>query len=165
MQVIKEYIFSLMIISIGCGAVSMLAPEGTKLKGYIKFLISLIITVIILSPLSSLMDILPEIVEDNIKLDFSKGELEALSGNELIVTETCSLLKKEIGAELKRKLSVEPENIEIDCVINEDQNVVIDKVEIIYDKENGLLFSDTEKLISKLFMDECEVICRYEGDE
>ncbi len=165
MQAVKEYIFSLMIISVSCGAVSMLAPEGSQLKNYIKFLISLIITVVILSPLSSLMGILPELTAVDINIDFFNKDIKTISSVDKIVEETCNLLKEEVKDEIGRKLSVAPIDIEFQCTYGEDEKVIIEKIIVIYDTNNSFLFSDTEKLISELFMKECEVICRYEDDK
>lgn len=165
MNAVKEYIFSLMIISVSCGAVSMLAPEGTRLNNYVRFLISLIITVVLLSPLGSLMGALPELSAGDIKLDLTNNELEAISAEDKIITETCEMIKEEIRTKIENRLSYTPKDIEIECGHDANESVTIEKITVVYEKNSAFLFSDTEKIISELFMNECEVLCRYEGDK
>ena len=39
MDKIREYIFALMIVSVSCAAVNMLAPEEGKISKYVHFLV------------------------------------------------------------------------------------------------------------------------------
>jgi hypothetical protein len=66
MQKISDYILSLFIVSAAVGIVSMLAPEGENggIKKFIKYIVSLAVTLTLLAPLGDIIYALPGIIGD-----------------------------------------------------------------------------------------------------
>ena len=164
MQAVKEYIFSLMIVSVCCGVAGMLVPDNSSVNRYVQFIISLIVTVMILTPVSSVIGVLPELIDMGGELSLFAEDVETMSHADRIIAETVENISLEVREKLIDKFSVEPADIEIECDSSDIENVKIDKITVIYRDNNKFLMSDTIKYISELFYDECEVVCVCEED-
>lgn len=66
MQKISDYILSLLVVSAAVGIVGMLAPDGENggIKRYIKYIISLAVTLTLLAPLGDVIYALPGMIGD-----------------------------------------------------------------------------------------------------
>lgn len=66
MQKISDYILSLIVVSAAVGLIGMLTPDGENdgIKRYIKYIISLGVTLTLLAPLGDVIYTLPGMLED-----------------------------------------------------------------------------------------------------
>ena len=163
MNGIKSFIFNLLVIALSCSAVNFLAPDNTKLSKYIQYVFALIITVILLSPLSSLFNTLPGIYE---KIDeyanspVYADSAEIFSSN--IKSTALKVLEENTAKEIESRFSVKPEGVSIEATETENTEIIPEKVIVTFDKYNALLFSDVEKHLSGTLLCECEVIANEE---
>ena len=157
MQTVKEYIFSLMIIAFSCAIVEILAPEDKGISRYLHFTAALVITVVLLSPVQSILGVLPDILE--LKYDLPVfAEINASDEyTDAVITESINKIKEEINAEVMRKFNCEAVEIMIEYDASDIENIVISKVLIGYDVSNRYLYSDTENYIEELMKCDCEV--------
>ena len=162
MTSIREYIFSLMIISISCAAVNMLTADNSSVSKYVRFLVSLIVTTVLLSPLQSAVGEIPELFIDDIEISFDGDDESVMVYADPVIEEACRQLEEEIIYELENRLSATPARVQLLCNTDDIENIVIEKISVIYPEYNKMLFSDTEKYIEDTMECECEVV---EADE
>lgn len=155
MDGLKSYIFSIMIVSVTAAAINILAPEKGDIPKYMQFLLAIIISCVILLPVSSLLVTLPDIFN----IEYTK-ELSCFDENELypnkLVSETICIIENNISSEISKKFNTTPLLVNISCNTEDIDNIIIERIKIIFDKENKLMFSDIKKYIENIF--ECEVI-------
>lgn len=165
MGIVREYIFSLMIVSACCGIVSILAPDNTSLNKYVHFLISLIVTVILLSPIDSVLGLIPELMDSSINIEIANDENDSYDYTEALIKETCDNISEEIKLQIRNKFNVEPNEVVVCCDTDDIENITVNKIDITYSSDNELLFRDTVKYVVDLMGDDCEVRCTYENSE
>lgn len=80
MQKISDYILSLIVVSATVGLIGMLTPDGENdgIKRYIKYIISLGVTLTLLAPLGDVIYALPGMLED-ITAETQQGEAVTLA--------------------------------------------------------------------------------------
>lgn len=163
MESVRGYIFSLMIVSVCCGVVSILTPDNSSINKYVQFILSLIVTVILLSPISSVLKVFPELIDNGINIDITDDQIEAFDYVDPLITQTLDIISEELKIQIKSKFGVEPEDVLVYCDSDDIENIIINKALVIYDSENKLLFSDTQRFVSSLIGQECEVVCKCEN--
>lgn len=158
MTEIKSFIFNLLIIGVSCAAVNYLAPSNEKLSKYIHYLFALIITVILISPIASAAGKFPQIQAD------IEGLLSSYSGTENmkifsdeISNQTAKALEEKIANEIVAKFQVKPIKVSVGLKVKNNEEFSVEKINIIFEKYNSFLFSDTENYIKETFGCECEV--------
>ena len=159
MEKIREYIFSIMIVSLSGAAVNMLAPENSNLSKYVHFLIALVISLVMLSPLYSFIYELPDIFDKEYIQKSEYSISSDLVSENAIIAETIEIMKKEVETAIESRFNCDVKEIEIICNTDDIEKIYITYIKISYEKENKYLFSDTKKYITDLFNCECEVVC------
>ncbi|MBR5514623.1 MAG: stage III sporulation protein AF [Clostridia bacterium] len=159
MGIIREYVFSIMIVSVSCAAVNMLTPENSGLSRYVHFLAALVVSFAILSPLQSLLYELPAFLDTEFKNDAVLSFSGELNSEELIINETVEILEKELKVQTENRLKCKIEDLRIICDIKDTENISITKIEVDFENDNKYLFSDTRNYLEDLMMCECEVRC------
>ncbi|MBE6686952.1 MAG: hypothetical protein E7591_06935 [Ruminococcaceae bacterium] len=154
---LKEYIFSLMIVSVSCAAVNMLAPDNSKLSKYVHFLVGLVVALAMLLPIQSIVRDMPLLFDEAVFEDKRSVITSLVDESELIIEESVSIMERELKEQIENRLSKKISNISIEYDAQDPENVIITKVRVEYDKSNRLLFSDTERYVEELLLCECEV--------
>lgn len=165
MQEIKEYIFSLMIVSVCCGMVSMLMPDNSRINKYVQFILSLVVTTILLNPIGSLIGIIPELIDTEALLSYDEEDIEVSLYADLIIKKTEENIAREVSDMVEARFRVKPVSVTVECTQEGNGDVRVKNIYIIFNRNNRYLYSDTEKYISDMFNGECGVICRYEDDQ
>lgn len=155
MQSVKEYVFSLMVVSVSCAALNILAPEKGNLSKYVHFIAALIVSVVMLSPIQSFFGVLPGLFEGKTSLESSfEGYTEDVYA-ELVIYESLEIIKKDIANEIEKRFAESPEGVEIEYDAADSENVVIKAITVSFSGVSDFLLSDTENYISELFGCKC----------
>ncbi|MBR4881691.1 MAG: hypothetical protein IKU19_07135 [Clostridia bacterium] len=162
MEGIREFVYSILIVSVSGAVITMFAPENPGISKYLRFLVGIVITFVLLLPVAKVIGELPDLVPYEIEFDLDDRDASVYT--ETVVERTC----KEIGAELSEDLSerfdITPAGIDI--ISNGDVEALeVVSVAVYYGIENSLLYSDTVKYIEGIFGKECEVAVLYEDTE
>ncbi|MBE6574557.1 MAG: hypothetical protein E7652_09245 [Ruminococcaceae bacterium] len=157
MQGIREYVFSIMVITISSAALNMLAPEGKSISKYLHFLCALAVCCVILMPINSVFDTLPHIFDiDTESVEAGTEEYDRAYIDSLI-SKSIEIIEKDIKDSVEKKLECKVSCVSVEYNADDVSNIRIDRVRIGYKNENKYLFSDTENYVSELCDCECEV--------
>lgn len=157
MQKIKEYIFSLMIIAFSCAIIELLSPENKGMSKYLHFTAALVICTVILSPIQSLLGVLPDIFDIDLEVPALAEYTGPQEYTDIIINESIDKVKAEIKNELVRKFRCEPCEVDVGYDASDVGNIIITGVRIGYEVSNRYLFSDTENYIEEMMKCDCEV--------
>ncbi len=139
MSELKGFIMSIIAAAAASALIEGFVPDGA-MKKYVKYLISLFILLVLLSPIKSLIGMIPALASG---AEFSYESIEALS-------RANSVVAMHIEAALCEKFSLDDENISV------KYNGEIISVEV--KKRIGLIESDFKAYIANNFGVEAEVI-------
>ena len=138
MSELKGFIMSIIAAATASALIEGFIPDG-EMKKYVKYLISLFILLVLLSPIKSLLGMIPALASG---VEFSYDSIEAFS-------HANSVVAMHIEAALCDKFSLEDENISV------KYNGEIISVEA--KKRIGLIESDFKAYIANNFGVEAEV--------
>lgn len=158
-QAVKEYVFSIMIVSISCAALNILTPEGSGTSKYVHFIAALVVSTVLLSPIQSLVGVLPDIFDKGYSIPAYAEKNSEYLYTDTIISETIENIKNTLASQLYNRFGYEACDLIIECDTSDSKNVAINEVTVIYEKDNRFLFSDTENYIKELLGCECEVRC------
>lgn len=153
---VKQYIFSLMVISLASACVNMLTPDESETSKFVNFLVSAVVCVVLLSPIHSLLKTLPELLSYDIEAYAEVDSDEAVYADS-IINAAIDNIKRDISLSLQKKFSIDAEKIEIEYDSSDIENIVINKVVIFIQKGNKYISSDICRYLSSLLSCECEV--------
>ncbi len=134
MNYIKEYILSLITISIAAGIINMIPPDG-PLKKYIKYIISLSVAITLLLPLKDIVYTLPSLIKIKAGETDNESKYEiyrnAAVGNAVLEIEkkTAEAIKNKTGIEAEVRLKVDD---------TDPQLIIILGVTVILKKEDSV---------------------------
>ena len=159
MEGVCEFVYSVLVVSVSGAAVTMFAPDDNGVSKYIHFLVSIVVTVVLLSPMFSVAGKLPELISGDIVFDIKRDD--ATSYKETVVDQTCRNIGKELADRLYERFDVGVSEVEV-YSNGEVEDLKIESVKIYYSVKNSLLYSDTVNFIKDIFGGECEVYVMYE---
>ncbi len=151
---IREFVYSLLIVSVSGSVITMFAPENPRVSKYLNFLISLVITSVLLLPLCNAVVKLPQIKTGDI--DFAEGQASMSTYTDTVLEQACENIERELKDTLYQRFDVEPADVKV-ISNGVPEALEIKEIEVIYDIENGLLYSDTVNYIRSIFDKDCEV--------
>lgn len=159
MSQIREFVFSILVISVSGAAVTMFLPENSKTVKYVHFLVGIIVTSVLLMPLGRMKGILPELITKDIEFDIKETEISAYTS--ALADEAINNIEKSVSDRIYERFDIRPLRVEVDC--NYDiENLLINRVDIYFDVKNKLLYSDTVNFTEGIFEGSCEVRVMYE---
>ncbi len=162
MEAVREFVYSVLIVSVSGAIISMFAPENHRVSKYLNFLVSLVVTSVLLLPMSSVVGKLPQLSDFDIEFDTSTRELSVYT--DTLLVEICKNIETELTEDLCERFDIKPSRIEVHS--NGDvEDLLIVGIDIYYESSNRLLYSDTVKHIKSIMGDECEVKVMYEDTE
>ncbi len=122
-------IFALVVLAVTSSALLLITPDG-ELKRYVKYIISLVFAVALLTPLASLLMRLPDYVT-GIEFDPPQSSTDILpDANALVVSYTASKLSAEIESALHRELGVECD-VMVEFNASDLENVTVESVNVL----------------------------------
>ena len=156
---IREFIFSLLIVSVSGATVTMFLPENTKTAKYLHFLVGIVVTSVLLMPLGRLKYILPELVPIEIQFDIKDTDVSVYTST--VISDTCRRIGNELSDLIVERIGVRPSRIEV--YSNRDpENLMVNCVKIYFGEKNKLLYSDAYKYTKEILGADCEVNIMYE---
>lgn len=160
MEGFRGFVYSILVVSASGAAITMFAPENNGVKKYLHFLVSLVVTSVLLFPLCSVAGKLPDFTKYDIKFDTKGGDASLYA--QTVAEQACKNIEDELSDRLFERFDITPTDIEV--YSNGDiEEMMIEGVCVYYSKENRLLFSDTVNFIKGIFGGECEVTVMYEN--
>ena len=156
MQSIKEYCWSLIIISVTVGICLLLAPENRASAKHLKFIGALCIASFMLSPLSRIIDydlssvVIKDIGDDN--------EITESDRERAIIEEAEKLIGKEIDEYVEKKYRVEVAECEV-LLNNGENGATLDYVRIVIDAKSEYLAAEIKTDVSEKY--ECEIYLSF----
>ena len=154
----RDYFFTILVTSLIGGLVCSLSD--TKFEKPIKYVVSLVCIVLILSPISS-------VFSGGTELEVSLPEVsidESLA-SDWIVTETENMLKKTVSEAVFSKFGFFPERIELEITSRESENgsvTIVDNVKIYVRKEYASLIDELKQYLDALLFSSSEVLIHNE---
>ncbi len=162
MEAIREFVYSILVISVSGAAITMLAPENSSVSKHLRFLVGIVVTSALLFPISSAIGKLPTLTRADIEFDISNKEITVYT--DTISDQVCKDIESELADMLYERFEVKPTNIDVKSNGKADA-LKIESVSVCYRSENILLYSDTVNYIRSLFGEGCEVSINYENAE
>lgn len=132
----KEYIISIGAIIVITSVISIILPNG-KTGKFIKGLFSIIITLVILSPLTNVSFKVPNIGDFNTKLEYQESFLFYITENKINGLEYDSEI-------ILKNCGIKNAKVSIDYEVNEDFSHSIKKVKI--NLEKAVIISDGQHI-------------------
>lgn len=137
----SAYLKGLITVSVITGIITALAPESKDggLKKYIKYITSLILLVVLISPLVPVFTNIDSFGEQitNAAKNLTGADSEGSDGSittstELILRESVRNIKREVSEITEGKFGIPKENIDVDiqCDSSDIENIVIKKIKI-----------------------------------
>ncbi len=158
MAEIREYIYSLLVISLACSAVNILTPDNSSVSKYINLLLGLIVTAVLLYPLQSVLNVLPELCNREYLITSAYTDTADRVYADRIISVTCDNVEKEVSDMLEKRFSSKPSDVEVICNSEDISNVIIEKITVKYPHVNRLMIYDVKKYVEETLKSECEVI-------
>ncbi len=158
MNAVREFVFSIMIVSVVAAAINMLAPDNSSVSRYVHFISALAVTAILLSPIRDVVSLIPKITDADLDMQiFFEGDSAYVYADE-IINEACSHLNEEIKADIEERFACEIVSVKVSCDSEDIENVIITSVEVEVKKANRFICSDIINYIEDLLECECEVV-------
>ncbi len=130
---IKEFIISLISAASVSAIVEGLLPEGTELKKYTKYIISLIILLMLISPLIGIAGKVPDLLDGT---EFSYDSVDAIA-------RTNSIIAMHIEKAVCEKFELSGDEVDVTCESGE--------IIVICQKRTGIFASDLSRFIELNF--------------
>ena len=159
MSGVRDFVYSLLIVSVSCSVVTMIMPENPRVSKYLNFLISIVVTSVLLFPLCNALSKLPQLNTVDIEVDAGQADLSLYT--DAILKEACVKIEDEVRDMLKERFDTEPEDVNV-ISNNDHQALKVEEITVVYSVDKKLLFSDTVNYIKDLFGTDCEVRVVYE---
>lgn len=159
MSGVRDFVYSLLIVSVSCSVVTMIMPENPRVSKYLYFLISLVVTSVLLFPLCNALGKLPQLNTVDIEVDAGQADLSLYT--DAILKEACVKIEDEVRDMLKERFDTEPEDVNV-ISNNDHQALKVEEITVVYSVDKKLLFSDTVNYIKDIFGTDCEVRVVYE---
>ena len=159
MSGVRDFVYSLLIVSVSCSVVTMIMPENPRVSKYLNFLISIVVTSVLLFPLCNALGKLPQLNTVDIEVDSGQADLSLYT--DAILKEACVKIEDEVRDMLKERFDTEPEDVNV-ISNNDHQALKVEEITVVYSVDKKLLFSDTVNYIKDLFGTDCEVRVVYE---
>lgn len=139
MEMIKEFVVTLVSTLVLITAVEMILPDN-KMKKYSKFILGLMLIGVILNPVikffSSGEETIEKKIEEYSSIEYSKDEKEKINAKEIQLQNFKENISKNINNILKDKYKGKDFSNEVECTIDLDNmNVAIDKVIVYVDEK------------------------------
>ncbi len=159
MSGVRDFVYSLLIVSVSCSVVTMIMPENPRVSKYLNFLISIVVTSVLLFPLCNALGKLPQLNTVDIEVDSGQADLSLYT--DAILKEACVKIEDEVRDMLKERFDTEPEDVNV-ISNNDHQALKVEEITVVYSVDKKLLFSDTVNYIKDIFGTDCEVRVVYE---
>lgn len=159
MSGVRDFVYSLLIVSVSCSVVTMIMPENPRVSKYLNFLISIVVTSVLLFPLCNALGKLPQLNTVDIEVDAGQADLSLYT--DAILKEACVKIEDEVRDMLKERFDTEPEDVNV-ISNNDHQALKVEEINVVYSVDKKLLFSDTVNYIKDIFGTDCEVMVVYE---
>lgn len=159
MSGVRDFVYSLLIVSVSCSVVTMIMPENPRVSKYLNFLISIVVTSVLLFPLCNALGKLPQLNTVDIEVDAGQADLSLYT--DAILKEACVKIEDEVRDMLKERFDTEPEDVNV-ISNNDHQALKVEEITVVYSVDKKLLFSDTVNYIKDIFGTDCEVRVVYE---
>lgn len=151
MDEMREWFYSLMLVSVFSGALSLLSPEKTGKT--VRYLCSLCLVGVLLSPLSSLLTA-------EVKINFSVSNDSFESGESLLIEETGERIKEEVAAQISKKYGISADVFSVELTLGKSDlsNITVDGVTVI-SSDRGILHHryEIEEYVSEAMLCGCEL--------
>ena len=159
MSGVRDFVYSLLIVSVSCSVVTMIMPENPRVSKYLNFLISIVVTSVLLFPLCNALGKLPQLNTVDIEVDAGQADLSLYT--DAILKEACVKIEDEVRDMLKERFDTEPQDVNV-ISNNDHQALKVEEITVVYSVDKKLLFSDTVNYIKDIFGTDCEVRVVYE---
>lgn len=159
MSGVRDFVYSLLIVSVSCSVVTMIMPENQRVSKYLNFLISIVVTSVLLFPLCNVLGKLPQLNTVDIEVDAGQADLSLYT--DAILKEACVKIEDEVRDMLKERFDTEPKDVNV-ISNNDHQALKVEEITVVYSVNKKLLFSDTVNYIKDIFGADCEVRVVYE---
>lgn len=162
MEGIRGFVYSVLVISVSGAVITMFSPENRGVSKYLQFLVSIVVTSVLLFPLCSVVGKLPELTEYDIVFEVEDSDASVYI--QTVAEEACENIEKTLTDNLYERFDIMPVRVEV--YSNGDAaDLLIERISVYYNKENRLLYSDTIIFLEDMFGEECEVDVMYEDTE
>lgn len=150
MQKINEYILSLLIVSVTAGLIGMLLPDGEHdgIKRYVKYVISLGVTVTLLAPLGDVIYALPGMLDNMTEITQENREEVTLAPElyQEMTLQSAEAIENALEDEIQTRYNVHC-NIKLELDTGDYMSIKITGAEIRINKSDSLYKDLIEKLI------------------
>ncbi|MBR6514333.1 MAG: hypothetical protein IKT46_05805 [Clostridia bacterium] len=153
MEALREIVFSVMVVSVSAAAVTALVPDNSKIVGYVRFLVGMIVTTVLLMPLAPLVKSIPDLDLNDIMVAGITSEDTYI---DTVITDTCTRIETELTDMINQKFNMTPEYIRVECN-NDIEALRVIKAVVCCKDANRLLCSDITNYLEGILGDECEV--------
>ena len=154
----RDYFFTILITSLIGGLVCSFSD--TKFEKPIKYVVSLICIVLILSPVSSVFS-----GEAELEVSLPEVSIDDSLASDWILTETENMLKKTISEAVFSKFGFFPEKIELEITTRDGVNgmvTVVENVRVFVPVEKKELINDIRQFLDALLYSNSEVLIHNE---
>ena len=150
MGFIKNYCYSLTVISVTVSVIMLLAPENTRIIKYVRWITSLCVILVLTVPILKLGG---EITINN----FNNGQTKPIyeSGQELIINEFKSEISDIVYELINDKFNVGSSDIKVELNTQDVENISINEISLNLNTNSRFLKADAEKFLKEKFL--CEI--------
>ncbi|MBQ3100842.1 MAG: hypothetical protein IJC50_07630 [Clostridia bacterium] len=147
---IKNYCYSLIVISVTVTVIMLLSPENTRIIKYVRWITSLCIILILTAPISKL----GADIEFN---DYTQGQVNSVKENaqELIIEEFKIKISDTVFKLINERFKIESSNIIVNLNTDDVENIYINNIGLSLNTKSKFLKSDVEGFLKEKFL--CEI--------
>ena len=154
----RDYFFTILVTSLIGGLVCSLSD--TKFEKPIKYVVSLVCIVLILSPIYSVFS-----GETELEVSLPEVSIDEGLASDWILTETENMLKKTISEAIFSKYGFFPEKIELEIATRDGVDglvTIIENVKVFIKGEKMELIDDIRQFLDALLFSKSEVLIHNE---
>jgi len=147
---LKNYCYSLIIISVIATIIMLLAPNNGKTTKYLQWICALCITGYMIAPILKLTG--------KIEFNLSNPDTESVyieNGNALILNEFESVLCDTVKDLVYDRFDVKCKNIEVHIINDDIESISLESISIDVDTESNFLKADVKRYLNEKLS--CEI--------
>lgn len=152
-----EYIYPFTVLTVSIGAIEILLPESFSVNKYVHFIMAVVITLMLLSPIQSGLKNIPLLLQGD-RIELVEEAYDKTAMTNALEEELSGVLEANIDTLIKQRFNLSVCDIQVDCDVSDPQNVIVNRACVFVEFENRFIDSDIKKFVEKKLDCVCEVI-------